>query len=131
MVLHSWDYPYWIRTAYVINSQLKQPLKLEKKRQICVSFEKVKQTIHQKMAEVRILSALMFQHSNFIYIYKPSAMANKESRNWVKFGYHDMGKIWFSNSNILFLQSMQLAVHLSTCCYWAELEFINQTPTFP
>ena len=64
-----------------------------------------------------------------MYIYGPSAAINKQSKNWVKFEYHGIGKISFSKRNALFLKSMQFAVHLSTC-YLAKSEFINQTPTF-
>ena len=46
-----------------------------------------------------------------MYIYRPPATINNQSKNWKEFGYHGMGKIWSSNSNILFLKSMQLAVH--------------------
>ena len=47
----------------------------------------------------------------------------------MRFEYHGIGKIWFSNNKTSFLKSMQLAVDLSTC-YLVKLEFINETQIF-
>ena len=54
---------------------------------------------------------------------------NKQSKNSMRFEYHGIDKIWFSNNKTSFLKSMQLAVDLSTC-YLVKLEFINHTQIF-